>query len=346
MACHPPPQGFDIDCLLLTSETQLLSTVQSTLYGFHTVLYVLCMYILFTRKQNRHRAHCVLVTTIYVAATIGFGLRYAIYSINNQLALIDYSNHLRPLQDQPASGEPYWLKYLYFRVPIDRTVRLLTTIANGVTDVLMLWRCYLMWNHKVWVILVPCLLCVTTSILGLCGAIFPFTLTRIMFALFAFTSNLTLTSLIAGRILSIARRVTCYLPPQSKPRKMYRTIFSATLESGLIYSTILLTYSISVILNHPFSEPEIQYLTLVVVGDVTFDSLMYVMGIASTLIIVRVSLGIAIHDEKTFMETIIRGRESSPADPGAQGVIDICQLPHHNVQSIRETGESDLEAQD
>ncbi|KAJ8076027.1 hypothetical protein PM082_022009 [Marasmius tenuissimus] len=35
------------------------------------------------------------------------------------------------------------------------------------------------------------------------------------------------------------------------------------------------------------------------------------MGIASTLIIVRVSLGIAIHNEKTFKETILRNQDPS-----------------------------------
>ncbi|KAL0059539.1 hypothetical protein AAF712_013715 [Marasmius tenuissimus] len=86
MACHVS-NGSELDCFILTSETQLLSTVGSTLYGFHTLLYVLCMYILFTRKQNRHWGQCALISAIYVAATVEFGLKYAIYSINSEITL-------------------------------------------------------------------------------------------------------------------------------------------------------------------------------------------------------------------------------------------------------------------
>ncbi|KAJ8076119.1 hypothetical protein PM082_022104 [Marasmius tenuissimus] len=81
----------DDACFVITSEIELRSTIGSALYGLYTILYVLCMYILFTRKRDRHWAHCALITIIYIVATIVFGLRYAIYSTRSQAALLQFA---------------------------------------------------------------------------------------------------------------------------------------------------------------------------------------------------------------------------------------------------------------
>ncbi|KAJ8076016.1 hypothetical protein PM082_021998 [Marasmius tenuissimus] len=347
MKCHPR-EGSDsrYDCFVLTSEIQLLNTIGSALYGLYTILYVLCMYILLTRRRNRRRVHCVLITVIYITATIGYGLRYTMYSIENQASLIRYTTDLPIFNDAAAARaqltpeEKQYLADLKIELSslesplqwMKLAVLMLTIVAKGITDFLMLWRCYLIWDCKMRVILVPMLFCLGTSILGVYGAILTSQMSfasfpLVVFALSTFTSNVVLTLLIAGRILFITRRVNQYLPPDSKPRKMYRTIISATLESGLIYPTVLLTYAVSVLHK---KGTETEYMSSMAVVDVTFDSSIYVMGIASVLIIVRVSLGIAVHDEKSFMETIIRDQKSSPAEPVTQTIIDIRREAHDN----------------
>ncbi|KAK1230324.1 hypothetical protein PQX77_006579 [Marasmius sp. AFHP31] len=73
------------------------------------------------------------------------------------------------------------------------------------------------------------------------------------------------------------------------------------------------------------------------------------MGIASTLIIVRVTLGLAIHDEKSFKETILKDIEPPQAqNHTSHNVIDIRQCASFNTQEYRESQEDvgpDLEAQ-
>ncbi|KAK1234613.1 hypothetical protein PQX77_002183 [Marasmius sp. AFHP31] len=86
------------------------------------------------------------------------------------------------------------------------------------------------------------------------------------------------------------------------------------------------------------------------IADVLFDSLVTIMGIASTLIIVRVTLGLAIHDEKSFKETILKDIEPPQAqNQTSHGVVDIRHRASLNTQeSYTESQEDvglDLEAQ-
>ncbi|KAK1217016.1 hypothetical protein PQX77_020334 [Marasmius sp. AFHP31] len=74
------------------------------------------------------------------------------------------------------------------------------------------------------------------------------------------------------------------------------------------------------------------------------------MGIASTLIIVRVTLGLAIHDEKSFKETILKDIEPPQVqNHTSHDIIDIRQCASLNTQeSYTESREEvglDLEAQ-
>ncbi|KAJ8076033.1 hypothetical protein PM082_022015 [Marasmius tenuissimus] len=98
------PGGSDIDLLTVM--------VGSTLYGAYTILYVLSVYILFTQKRGRYWVHWILITTIFVAATIQFGLRYRLYD--------DYMLDIEPRTEQ-----------------IHLAISVLTIIANCVADILL-----------------------------------------------------------------------------------------------------------------------------------------------------------------------------------------------------------------
>ncbi|KAK1221344.1 hypothetical protein PQX77_015845 [Marasmius sp. AFHP31] len=132
---------------------------------------------------------------------------------------------------------------------------------------------------------------------------------------------------------------------------MYRTIISATLESGLIYPIALILFATSVQKYDQIMAIDHRHdFTSTLTADVLFDSLVTIMGIASTLIIVRVTLGLAIHDEKSFKETILKDIEPPQAqNQTSHGVIDIRQRASLNTQeSYTESQEDvgpDLEAQ-
>ncbi|KAK1231865.1 hypothetical protein PQX77_005002 [Marasmius sp. AFHP31] len=68
------------------------------------------------------------------------------------------------------------------------------------------------------------------------------------------------------------------------------------------------------------------------------------MGIASTLIIVRVTLGIAIHDEKSFKETIRKNIDRPPRDDNFYDRMDIHTIGRSTTESHNAV-QQNLEAQ-
>ncbi|KAK1221120.1 hypothetical protein PQX77_016076, partial [Marasmius sp. AFHP31] len=64
------------------------------LYGVYTVLYTLCVYILSTRKRNRYCIHVVLLTALYITATVEVGMKLALYEMDAQLDLENYISGL------------------------------------------------------------------------------------------------------------------------------------------------------------------------------------------------------------------------------------------------------------
>ncbi|KAK1217021.1 hypothetical protein PQX77_020339 [Marasmius sp. AFHP31] len=190
----------------------------------------------------------------------------------------------------------------------------------------------------------------------------------VTFAFLALVSNLLLTMLIgenalalnqkathleviAGRIFYVAYQAGKYLPVRTSVPTVYKTIISATLESGLIYPTALMIYAACMLKYKQIAADQRRYdFTSILTADLLFESLVTIMGIASTLIIVRVTLGLAIHDEKSFKETILNDIEPPQAqNHTSHNVIDIRQRVSPNTQeSYMESQEDigpDLEAQ-
>ncbi|KAK1224340.1 hypothetical protein PQX77_012749 [Marasmius sp. AFHP31] len=69
------------------------------------------------------------------------------------------------------------------------------------------------------------------------------------------------------------------------------------------------------------------------------------MGIASTLNIVRVSLRIAIHDEKSFKETIVIEYEATQVQQSSHSIMDIRRRDCEDTESTVGTLDEGLEAQ-
>ncbi|KAJ8089930.1 hypothetical protein PM082_018508 [Marasmius tenuissimus] len=84
-----PPHCFNI-----ISVPAVKIGVGLFLYGVYTVLYILCIYILATRKRNRYWVHVVLITALYVAATIEVGMKLVLYTVDTQSSLFRYTDSL------------------------------------------------------------------------------------------------------------------------------------------------------------------------------------------------------------------------------------------------------------
>ncbi|KAJ8091908.1 hypothetical protein PM082_024141 [Marasmius tenuissimus] len=299
------------------------------LYGAYTVLYILCMHILYTRKRGGQRVHFVFTTILYIAATVAIGLKSAIYAQDSQTDLNSYTfnfmfnrlGDLTPEQTQVIGDISGDLRSYIVNNRYKKALIAITILANCLTDVLLIWRCYLVWGRRrIKIMVIPGLIAFGADAMG--GpdtddwglAIFTF---------IALVGNLLLTMLIgkyiqypdlyndhlrgtAGRIFYVAYNVKKYLPVRTKVPTAYRTAISATLESGLIYPVAITIYAVSVLQAIDTSH---DLFTLRLIADSVFGSLVTIMGIASTLIIVRVALGAAIQDEQSFKETIMRDAE-------------------------------------
>ncbi|KAJ7750601.1 hypothetical protein B0H16DRAFT_1842729 [Mycena metata] len=102
-----------------------------------------------------------------------------------------------------------------------------------------------------------------------------------IFFMLSLITNVLVTILTATRIWWIQRKARAYLQPSV--RRRYASTIAILIESGVIYSVFVLAY----LIVDAFPETAIM-------DEPLFQLLAQVMGIAPTLIIVRVGLGVAV----------------------------------------------------
>ncbi|KAJ7916943.1 hypothetical protein B0H13DRAFT_2322898 [Mycena leptocephala] len=120
----------------------------------------------------------------------------------------------------------------------------------------------------------------------------------------------------AGRIWWISRQPRAYLGAAAQRR--YASSIALVVESGMVYSATILTFLI--VISFPSVAPTLEEPLLQIVTQV--------MGIAPTLIIVRVGLGVSVEDSmSTFRAATTAGialRQQRRAMPGT--TIDYADL--------------------
>ncbi|KAK7018003.1 hypothetical protein VNI00_018460 [Paramarasmius palmivorus] len=164
-----------------------------------------------------------------------------------------------------------------------------------VADIILLWRCYIVWGKRWRVVIFPFLFSI-----GFHGVV-----------LADGNADVSYTVGIGGIALNnlflsclIARQVTQYV--KDSPQNMYRTIIAATLESGVIYAAFRITIAALQIDSYRGSmESGIeQSLRNFNIQYILFRSWPSIAGVTTSLVIVRVSLGIAFNDLKTEIMTV------------------------------------------
>ncbi|ESK88145.1 hypothetical protein Moror_5577 [Moniliophthora roreri MCA 2997] len=187
-------------------------------------------------------------------------------------------------------------------------------LANIIADAILMWRCYIVWGGNIRVIILPTLLCIANN--GIVVAIhytkgIELDISLIVlyfhrgdksfrmisaFLLMTALTNLLITFLIAGRIYVISRKAAKYVG--KNVNKMYWTVITIILESGLMYPLVLIIYASSVLtvfnlVNMPAWEVQNRMRFLAVLLQSTLNQF---VGIAPTLIIVRIGLGISVEN--------------------------------------------------
>ncbi|KAK7029449.1 hypothetical protein VNI00_014586 [Paramarasmius palmivorus] len=223
------------------------SVVNAGVYGIYMVIFGICTHILIKRGKTLQKYTLLANAIIFAVASLNL-----VFMTSNNISLL-------------------------------RTI----TVADLVADIILMWRCYIVWGKKWRVVIFPLLFYFGFHVVVLAAG----------------NADVSYTVGIGGIALNnlflsclIARQVTQYV--KDSPRNMYRTVIAATLESGVIYAAFLITIAALQI------APSGQYFRDKNIQEILFGAWPSVAGITTSLVIVRVSLGIAFNDLKTEIMTV------------------------------------------
>ncbi|KAJ6511085.1 hypothetical protein C8R45DRAFT_1207825 [Mycena sanguinolenta] len=166
------------------------------------------------------------------------------------------------------------------------TVQIVLDVINNFTaDSLYLYRCYVIWNHRWKLIILPGLFMVSTLVVGLVG-VPPVTglsiaKPQVVYSL-AVATNLVLTALTAGRLLWMSHATLC-ISPNNKIRARCNRAIRIVLESGALYCVGV----IFLLVTASFNASEVYLIELGFGSQITV--------IIPTFTLVYVGLDVTVH---------------------------------------------------
>ncbi|KAJ6497279.1 hypothetical protein C8R45DRAFT_982473 [Mycena sanguinolenta] len=241
-------------------------------YGIYLILFCICIYILLNRPRNLGN------TILLVTAIALFTLATVQAIINLVLGAADIDDIDIPYQQLVDGTDVVY------------------AINNFIADGLVIYRCYVVWDHNVFVTILPIMMLIVTTVLGLIVS-FSFTLSVYPFYALSLATNVLVTMLTVGRIWWISRYSRAYL--KTAEQRRYLSAMAILIESGALYSATVLAFII--ILSIP---------SVSVVAEPIYQMQIQIMGIAPTLIIVRA--GLAVKGEE--LKVVDKNVPAIPAD--------------------------------
>jgi len=229
---------------------------ETGLYGMYIILYAVCLHVLLTQKR-------VSTTPLLVFASLMFAI-----------ATTDMAMTMTLIFKYIAKGvNPPWA-FLYSKI-------LFYVTNNILADMLLIYRCYMVWDRRKLVV-VPLLAALIAS--SVCGYVFTASPSARLrgfgdsYLWMTFSINALVTCCIAGRIWWIANAARNMLG--SDTRHKYHAAMAMIVESGLIYCVYIL-------------------LNLTIRNVVLDAGLVQIVGLVPTLILVQVGLGREAKDLQT-----------------------------------------------
>ncbi|KAJ7590718.1 hypothetical protein C8J56DRAFT_1046966 [Mycena floridula] len=270
--------------------------VESIIYGVYSILFFLALHILCSRKRPNYKFHLSCIVPLYALTSVHMALEYALAFMSDLGPSAVYE--IVTFRLQPPSFIDNRSKRVFI------ALRIVFAVISLIADAIIIHRCYVIWVFDRWIMIIPVAGYVCT--IAATGAVLfdeqNHTSFIVAYSTTCFT-NVVATFLTAGRIMWIYRQSRGIMP-QSLERK-YRVAIAIVLESGLLYPTSL--GIIFVLCVAPIPDPVIWI----------FIGIGY-QGIAPTLIIVRVGLGISIEDVDGTL-TSFRAAENSRFEINSNG---------------------------
>ncbi|KAF9465907.1 hypothetical protein BDZ94DRAFT_275572 [Collybia nuda] len=259
-------QIFLPDQVEIVNGLAAVVVVEALLYGIHLVLYFLCVFILI---KHRKKSQLFILSAI----TIMFALTTADVAISFRFLLHDIPRVIKHEMNILMA-----LLRAYPKTPFFIT-------NNFLADSLWVYRCYIVWGKKKYILIGSAILLVVDTVLGYYnagGSIFSFR--GIATPLFLWTTlvvNIIMTCVTAGRIWWATRTVRPLLSKQAVQR--YTIAVTVLIESGAIYSASLMLFLLT---------PPHNYSVLLEIFPIRL------VGIMPLLMIVQVELGKGVNFEE------------------------------------------------
>ncbi|KZT28211.1 hypothetical protein NEOLEDRAFT_1129534 [Neolentinus lepideus HHB14362 ss-1] len=284
-------------------QSMVILLVSTYLYGAYTMIFGTCLYaLIFRQKASPLRLKLLMVTV-------------ALYLLSTAQAAITFwqdfvTTDLEP--DGSDGGDPA-LKHVNLQFALGSVIGdMLVPFANLIADGLLIWRCYVLWDRRPSIVVVPTILLLATTACGFAFAAFDIkaysirlvtplgtvepaseraklatqeNATIVAMSAASCVTNVLMSGLIAFRIWKLTRNM-------GERKRRYLRLAWLLLETGALYSMCLVLYAVFGGLNVTSTMGSITLGN----GVVTNIS-QQLVGIIPTVIILLVALGKTVSDQ-------------------------------------------------
>ncbi|KAJ6574315.1 hypothetical protein B0H19DRAFT_1254025 [Mycena capillaripes] len=257
--------------------TVSLNCTELLLYAFFVVCFLFSVHTLRQRMPGG-KMLIVAAWAMFVLATCSTLITSIATGISMRMVY---------LQVQGYTDAPARLLRLYHALALAQDI--LLAINNLLTDLVFLYRCYVIWGSRRRILFVPAILIVATVVVGCISALGFYGVVkintvidqRVPFSMGGVT-NILLMCLTAGRIFYIRRELQTLTGDSF--RKRYDTAVAIILESGVLYCLCTITYVVSTSIKSTSASASIF-------NGVAWGLVQLGVNIVPTLILVRVGMG-------------------------------------------------------
>ncbi|KAJ6467874.1 hypothetical protein C8R45DRAFT_1019313 [Mycena sanguinolenta] len=299
--------------------------IDTLVYGFYASLFIQSVQVLLARRTPHAKFYLACMILLFSLSTIHIALAYtwAFITDRAQTGIYELFSLDNPLPVVYGPDDRAVVRRLGILIKIRYT------LANTIADGIILYRCYVIWGHKWRPTIVPAFSYACTIVGGILGVI-PLSGTSERVATAAcmatiFCTNVLASSLAAGRIWWMSRRIS-RLQGRTDTRKKYRDLVAIMLESGLIYPAAL-AVSVGIFVAPTTSTTSVL---------ICIAACYHIVGIAPTLIVVRVSLGVNTDD----VDKTTRRDQTRPLTTLQFGVDDSTNFTSTRAETVTELKES------
>ncbi|KAJ6594342.1 hypothetical protein B0H19DRAFT_1247022 [Mycena capillaripes] len=296
----PAPSPSSFSAIGVSSN---ILTAEVFLYGAYLVMFGFYLNVLRERGFAKHRGLTFAIVLLFIFCTMHCALQIATSTLYNQLESTSVGN----------SESVFNRTFKDYSLVAIATNAVYVT-SNVIADSIFILRCYAIWNFQLKIIVFPILLTLAVAGVGYTNAFWPlhtpnslrsanlvvaefsFKLFKISILLSIFTTVILMV-LTAGRIWWIGRTARMLLGKTVTTR--YYTALAMILESGAIYCVSAIVFA-----TIGFTLDPIYSTTGAVLGQL--------VGIAPTIIAVRVGLGRSVGGVESFGVVTPQGASRAP----------------------------------